>query len=88
MAELLQLPFMQRALLAGLLLGLLLSRLGVYVTLRRMAFFSDGIAHAALAGAAVGLLTRRDPLLAASTSSAAATPPRWRRCCSAPCSPS
>ncbi|HOW44885.1 MAG TPA: metal ABC transporter permease [Candidatus Aminicenantes bacterium] len=65
MAELLQLPFMQRALLAGLLLGLLLSRLGVYVTLRRMAFFSDGIAHAALAGAAVGLLTRRDPLLAA-----------------------
>ena len=65
MAELLLLPFMQRALLAGLLLGLLLSRLGVYVTLRRMAFFSDGIAHAALAGAAVGLLTRRDPLLAA-----------------------
>jgi zinc transport system permease protein len=65
MAELLQLPFMQRALLAGLLLGLLLSRLGVYVTLRRMAFFSDGIAHAALAGAAIGLLTRSDPLLAA-----------------------
>ncbi len=65
MAELLQLPFMQRALLAGLMLGLLLSRLGVFVTLRRMAFFSDGIAHAALAGAAVGLLTRSDPLLAA-----------------------
>ncbi len=62
MAELLQLPFMQRALLAGLVLGLLLSQLGIFVTLRRMAFFSDGIAHAALAGAAIGLLTRRDPL--------------------------
>lgn len=65
MAELLQLPFMQRALLAGLLLGLLLAYLGIFVTLRRMAFFSDGIAHAALAGAAIGLLTRFNPLLSA-----------------------
>jgi zinc transport system permease protein len=30
-----------------------------------MAFFSDGIAHAALAGAAIGLLTRFSPLLSA-----------------------
>jgi zinc transport system permease protein len=65
MAELLQLPFMQRALLAGLVLGLLLSYLGIFVILRRMAFFSDGIAHAALAGAAIGLLTRFSPLLSA-----------------------
>jgi zinc transport system permease protein len=65
MIELLQLPFMQRALLAGLALGLLLSYLGIFVTLRRMAFFSDGIAHAALAGAAIGLLTRFNPLLSA-----------------------
>jgi len=65
MAELLQLPFMQRALLAGLVLGVLLSFLGIFVTLRRMAFFSDGIAHAALAGAAIGLLTRSDPLVTA-----------------------
>ncbi|MCU0275361.1 MAG: metal ABC transporter permease [Acidobacteria bacterium] len=65
MAELLQLPFMQRALLAGLVLGVLLSYLGIFVTLRRMAFFSDGIAHAALAGAAIGLLTRFSPLLSA-----------------------
>lgn len=65
MAELLQLPFMQRALLAGLVLGILLSYLGIFVTLRKMAFFSDGIAHAALAGAAIGLLTRFSPLLSA-----------------------
>ena len=65
MAELLQLPFMQRALLAGLVLGILLAYLGIFVTLRKMAFFSDGIAHAALAGAAIGLLTRFSPLLSA-----------------------
>jgi zinc transport system permease protein len=61
----LQLPFMQRALLAGLVLGVLLSYLGIFVTMRKMAFFSDGIAHAALAGAAIGLLTRFSPLLTA-----------------------
>jgi zinc transport system permease protein len=65
MAELLQLPFMQRALLAGLVLGVLLAYLGIFVTLRKMAFFSDGIAHAALAGAAIGLLTRFSPLASA-----------------------
>ena len=65
MLELLQLPFMQRAILAGLVLGVLLAYLGIFVTLRKMAFFSDGIAHAALAGAAIGLLTRFSPLLSA-----------------------
>jgi zinc transport system permease protein len=65
MAELLRLPFMQRALLAGLVLGILLAYLGIFVTLRKMAFFSDGIAHAALAGAAIGLLTRFSPLVSA-----------------------
>jgi len=65
MAELLQLPFMQRALLAGLVLGILLAFLGIFVTLRKMAFFSDGVAHAALAGAAIGLLTRFSPLISA-----------------------
>ena len=65
MAEMLQLPFMQRAILAGLILGILLATMGIFVTLRKMAFFSDGIAHAALAGAAIGLLTRFSPLVSA-----------------------
>jgi zinc transport system permease protein len=65
MIELLQLPFMQRAIIAGAVLGVVLAYLGVFVTLRKMAFFSDGIAHAALAGAAIGLLTRFSPLLSA-----------------------
>jgi len=65
MIELLQLPFMQRAIIAGVVLGVLLAYLGIFVTLRKMAFFSDGIAHAALAGAAIGLLTSISPLLTA-----------------------
>ena len=65
MIELLQLPFMQRALIAGAVLGVVLAYLGIFVSLRKMAFFSDGIAHAALAGAAIGLLTRFSPLLSA-----------------------
>src|SRR3989338_1623090 len=48
--EILRYPFMQRALVAGLALGILTAVLGVFVMLRRMAFFSEGIAHASLAG--------------------------------------
>jgi zinc transport system permease protein len=47
-------PFMQRALLAALFLGPLCAFLGVFVTARRMAFFSDTISHAALTGVALG----------------------------------
>ena len=49
-------PFMLRALLAALLLGPLCGFIGVFVTARRMSFFSDTVAHAALAGVALGFL--------------------------------
>ena len=47
-------PLMQRALLAALFLGPLCAFMGVFVTARRMAFFSDTISHAALTGVALG----------------------------------
>ena len=47
-------PFMQRALVAALLLAPLCAFLGVFVTARRMAFFSDTISHAGLVGVALG----------------------------------
>jgi len=53
---------MQRALLAGAMLALILSILGIFVTVRRMAFFGDGIAHASLAGIAIALLVGVSPL--------------------------
>ena len=49
-------PFMQRALLVALALGPICGFLGVFVTARRMAFFSDTISHAALTGVAAGFL--------------------------------
>jgi zinc transport system permease protein len=58
-------PFMQRALVAGLLVSLMTSLLGVLVVLRRSAFFGDAIAHASLAGVALGVLTGLHPLLTA-----------------------
>ena len=54
--ELLQLEFMQRAFIAGIFLAPLLAVLGSFVTLRRMSFFADGIAHASLLGVALSIL--------------------------------
>ena len=47
-------PYMQRALLVALCMGPLCALMGVFVTARRMAFFSDTISHGALAGVALG----------------------------------
>jgi zinc transport system permease protein len=62
MIQLLGEPFVQRALVAGLFSGVLLAILGIFVALRKMAFFSDGIAHTSLAGVAVALLLGHQPL--------------------------
>ena len=62
MFELLSYPFMIRALIAGLVAGVLLAALGVLVVVRRMAFFGDGVAHASLAGIALALLVGVAPL--------------------------
>lgn len=47
-------PYMQRALVIAVLLAPLCALLGVFVTARRMSFFSDTVAHSALAGVAAG----------------------------------
>ncbi|HSL49975.1 MAG TPA: metal ABC transporter permease [Candidatus Deferrimicrobiaceae bacterium] len=62
MIEALGYPFVQRALVAGLLVGLVTSLLGVLVVLRRSAFFGDAVAHASLAGVAAGVVTGTSPL--------------------------
>jgi zinc transport system permease protein len=65
MIELLTLPFFQRALLVGLILGVLMAIIGVFIVLRRMSFFSDAIGHAALTGIALGLLLEINPYISA-----------------------
>lgn len=59
--EIFTLPFMQKAFIAGIVLGTVLPFLGVFATLKRMSFFGDGVAHASLAGVAVGVLAGVHP---------------------------
>ncbi len=56
--------FLLNALLAGLALALVAGPLGSFVVWRRMAYFGDTLAHAALLGVAVGLLLDVSPALA------------------------
>ena len=50
------LEFMQRALAASLIVGVLCSVLGCFVVLRAMAFLGDALAHAVLPGVAIAYL--------------------------------
>lgn len=62
MIELLHMPFMQRALVAGCLVGFLASYFGAFVVQRRLSFLGAGLAHAAFGGVALGLLLQTEPL--------------------------
>ncbi|MCL6434643.1 MAG: metal ABC transporter permease [Leptolyngbyaceae cyanobacterium HOT.MB2.61] len=52
---------MQRAISAGILMGLLCGLLGSFVTLRQLSFFSHAVGHAALVGIAMGVLLNLEP---------------------------
>jgi zinc transport system permease protein len=64
--EILQYDFMQRALLAGVLIGLICPLVGLFVTLRRMSMIADALSHVCLSGVAAGLLAGANPVLSAS----------------------
>ena len=61
----LALDFMQRALLAALLVGLAAPAVGVFLVQRRLALMGDGIGHIALTGVALGFLLGTAPVLTA-----------------------
>ena len=63
--EMLQLPFMQRALVGALLVGLAAPAVGTYLVQRRLALMGDGIGHVALTGVALGFLLGTAPVLTA-----------------------
>jgi manganese/iron transport system permease protein len=58
-------PFMQRALIASVLVGGLCAVIGTYVVLRGMAFLGDALAHAILPGVAISFLLGGDLFLGA-----------------------
>lgn len=62
MMELLDYPFMQRALLAALLVGITAPAVGIYLVQRRQAIMGDGIGHVALTGVALGFLLNSNPV--------------------------
>lgn len=60
---LLSTDFFVYALVAGLSLALVAGPLGSFIVWRRMAYFGDTLAHSALLGIAIGLLTGANPQL-------------------------
>jgi manganese/iron transport system permease protein len=57
--------FMQRGLLASVIVGVLCAVMGTYVVLRGMAFLGDAMAHAILPGVAIAYLLKGDLLVGA-----------------------
>ncbi|MFF3762839.1 metal ABC transporter permease [Streptomyces sp. NPDC001922] len=60
--DLLTYDFMQRALLAAVLVGITAPAVGIYLVQRRQAIMGDGIGHVALTGVALGFLTGTNPV--------------------------
>jgi len=60
--EMLSYGFMQRALIAAVLVGLLCSTLSFFVVLNRLSFMGAGVSHSMLGGLALGVLTGMNPL--------------------------
>jgi len=61
--ELFQLPFMQRAMVGGILTGVMGGMLGSFTILRQLSFFSDALGHSALLGISIGLFLGINPSL-------------------------
>ncbi|MCL2317223.1 MAG: metal ABC transporter permease [Actinomycetia bacterium] len=62
LADLFGFGFMQRALIAALVSGLLCPAVGTYVVQRRLSLLGDGLGHVATAGIGLALLTGTAPL--------------------------
>ena len=62
MIQLLHYEFMQRALIAALLVGITAPVVGIYLVQRRLALIGDGMGHVALTGVAVGIFTGTAPV--------------------------
>lgn len=61
----LALPFIQKALIAAVLVGLAAPAVGTYLVQRRLALMGDGLGHVALTGVALGFLLGTSPVLTA-----------------------
>ena len=55
MIETLSYPFMQNAIMAGLLVSIITGIIGTLIVVNRMVFLSAGIAHSAYGGIGIGI---------------------------------
>ncbi|MDG4857184.1 metal ABC transporter permease [Streptomyces sp. T-3] len=60
--EILQTAFMQRALIAAVLVGITAPAIGIYLVQRRQALMGDGIGHVAMTGVGLGFLMSANPV--------------------------
>lgn len=65
MSEIFSLAFMQRAMIAGILLGAVSGFLGTFVVQRKISFLGSGLSHAAFGGIAIGIFLGIEPMLLA-----------------------
>lgn len=63
--EIFTFPFMQRALVAALLSGMIAPAIGTYIVQRRLSLLGDGLGHVAIAGVGLAFMTNTAPLPAA-----------------------
>jgi zinc transport system permease protein len=59
LSEILQYEFIQNAIIAGILIGLIAPLLGVFIVVRRLALIADALSHITLAGIAASLLLEK-----------------------------
>ena len=85
MIELFSYPFMQRALLAALLTGLIAPAIGTYIVQRRLSLLGDGLGHVAIAGVGLALLTGAAPMPVAVVVCVAGAV--WSSCCASAARP-
>ncbi|WP_335340882.1 metal ABC transporter permease [Tessaracoccus aquimaris] len=62
MIEIFSLPFMQRAMIAAVLSGLIAPAIGTFIVQKRMSLLGDGLGHVAIMGVGLAMLTGWAPL--------------------------
>jgi zinc transport system permease protein len=73
MLEIFQYSFMVRAFEAGLIIAVIAPLIGIFLVLRRYSLIADALAHISLAGVAVGLITKINPIITATITSIGAS---------------
>ncbi len=64
--DMLTFGIMQRALIAGLIIGVISPMIGTFLVLRRLSFIGDTLSHTTLAGVAAGILIGANPIITGS----------------------